>query len=120
MNNSSELRHLADSIAGLVTTITEIINTKVQTATNGAVQAHLPTPPTPPPLPTTVQVATCDPWLTKRLLAAHSHVSVRTIDTWLAKGYLSHYKIGRMVRFRLNDIQNEWDTKLKRQAFRTR
>jgi len=35
MNNSSEIHRLANSIAGLVVTITEIINTKVKEA-NGA------------------------------------------------------------------------------------
>jgi excisionase family DNA binding protein len=111
MNNSRELRRLADSIAGLVAAITEIINAKVQTATNDAVQVQPPT---------TVEAATYDPVLTKRQLAAHFQVSLRTIDNWCQKGHLPHYKIGRMVRFRLSDIQAAWDAKLKRLSCRSR
>ena len=117
MNNSQELRQLADSIAGLVAAITEIINAKVQTATHEAVQVQPPQPPQPQ---TTVEAATYDPVLTKRQLAAHLQVSLRTIDNWYQKGHLPHYKIGRMVRFRLSDIQTEWDAKLKRLSCRAR
>jgi excisionase family DNA binding protein len=111
MKNSAELHRLANSIAGLATTITEIISMKIQTATHDAMQSQPPT---------TVQVATYDPFLTKRQLAKHFQVSGRTIDNWCQMGHLPHYKIGRMVRFRLSDIQAEWDTKLKRLSCRSR
>jgi excisionase family DNA binding protein len=117
MNNASELHRLADSIAGLVAAITEIINAKVQTATHYAVQVQPPQPLQPP---TTVEAATYDPVLTKRQLAAHFQVSLRTIDNWCQKGHLPHYKIGRMVCFRLSDIEAEWDAKLKRLSCRSR
>src|SRR6266480_1292190 len=91
--NSSELHRMASSIAKLVTTVTEIIEAKVQAASRAAEQAQPPAP---------AQVATYDPIMTKRQLAAHVHVSVRTIDSWLQRGYLPHYKIGKIVRFRLS------------------
>ena len=117
MNDALELRRLADSIAGLVATITENINAKVQMATHDAAQAQPQQPPQPP---TTVEVATYDPVLTKRQLAAHFQVSLRTIDNWCQKGHLPHYKIGKIVRFKLSDIQAEWDAKLKRLSCRSR
>jgi excisionase family DNA binding protein len=118
MNNASELHRLADSITGLVAAITEIISMKVKTATHDGVQTQADAIQSRPPA--TVQVATYDQVLTKRQLAAHFQVSVRTIDNWIQKGYLPHYKIGRMVRFRLSDIQTEWDAKLKRLSYRSR
>ncbi len=102
MKNSPELHRLADSIAGLVATITEIVNAKVQTATHDAVPAQ-PQPLLQPPA--IVEVATHDPVLTKRQLATHFQVSLRTIDNWCQNGYLPHYKIGKVVRFRLGVIQ---------------
>lgn len=110
MNNSKELRHLADSIAGLVATITEIINTKVQTATHDAARLQPPT---------TVQVASYDPWLTRPQLAAHLQVSLRTIENWRRQGYLPHYKAGRLVRYKLSDIQVAWEARMKRDAHRS-
>jgi len=79
MNNSQELRRLADSIAGLVAAPTEIINAKVQIAIRDI---------TPSRPPATVQVAAYDPWLTRTQLAAHLHVSLRTIESWKQQGYL--------------------------------
>src|SRR5208282_4911842 len=118
MNNASELHRLADSIAGLVETITEIINSAVQMAARGDVQAQAGA--LQPQSPATVQVATYDPVLTKRQLAAHLQVSLRTIDNWCQKGHLPHYKVGKIVRFKLSDIQAEWDAKLKRLSRRSR
>jgi excisionase family DNA binding protein len=118
MNKASEQHRLADSISGLIATITEIINSTVQMAARGDVQVQAGA--LQPQSPATVQVATYDPVLTKRQLAAHFQVSLRTIDNWCQKGHLPHYKIGRMVRFRLSDIQAEWDAKLKRLSCRSR
>ena len=77
MNNSSEVHRLANSIAGLVTAITEIITTKLRATTDAAVQ---PQPPTPTP------VAIYDPILTRQQLAAHFQVSLRTVGAWINKG----------------------------------
>ncbi len=117
-NNSLELRRLADSISSLAATITEIINAKIQTATHDGVQTQVGA--VQPQPSATFQVAMYDPVLTKRQLATHFQVSLRTIDNWCQKGHLPHYKIGRRVRFRLSDIQTEWNAKLKRLSCRSR
>jgi excisionase family DNA binding protein len=111
MSNPSQIHHLANSITGLVASITEIINAKVQASTDAAAQKQSPVQ-TP--------VANYDPLLTKRQLAAHMQVSVRTIDHWKEKGCLPYYKIGRVVRFRLSDIQRDWEAKHKRHSYRSR
>jgi excisionase family DNA binding protein len=36
-------------------------------------------------------------------------VSQRTIETWMEKGYLPYYKLGRKVLFKLTDVQRHWD-----------
>jgi len=108
MNNSSELHLMATSITRLVTTITEIINAKVQAAAHGALEVQ-------PQAGGTFELI-----LTKRQLAARLNVSQRTIDNWIKKRCLPYYRLGRMVRFRLSDIESEWDAKHKVHCFRSR
>jgi excisionase family DNA binding protein len=107
-SSSPEIKRLADSIAGLVTAITDMIKMQVQDATHAAVQAKPMAEPCSP-APATLY----DPVMTKRQLAAHLHVSLRTIDNWQKKGYLPYYKIGKIVRFKLSDVQGALDGKLK-------
>jgi excisionase family DNA binding protein len=108
MSNSSEAHRLANSIAGLVASITEIINAKVAASTDVLVQVR-------PPVPTSV--APYDPILTKRQLAAHMQVSLRTVQNWMEKGSLPYYKIGKTVRFRLSDVKRNWDAKHKKHSY---
>ena len=117
MNNSEEVRRLADSIAGLVNTITEIISAEVKTAIKNNTPQAQPQAPAQNPAP---QMQACDPILSKRQLSAHFQVSLRTINNWMKRKYLSYYKIGKMVRFRLSDIQSDWDAKLKLHSYESR
>ena len=112
MNKTSDLRRLNAQIATLATTITDIIKAEVQaTATAAATAAATAKPPAAQAA--NAQATPYDPVLTKRQLALHFQVSARTIENWCQRGYLSYYKVGKVVRFRLSDIQNEWDAKLK-------
>ena len=43
--------------------------------------------------------------LTKQQLAKHYHCSMRTIDNWMMEGITPYYKIGRIVRFRLDEVE---------------
>jgi excisionase family DNA binding protein len=118
MNNSSELQRLADSIANLVSTITEIINAKAQAATAHATQAEAQVPARS--VPATARTPCADPIMNKRQLAGHLQVSVRTIDNLMERGYLPHYKIGKIVRFKLSDVHDNLDARHKRHAYRSR
>ena len=99
---------MVNSISALVTTNTEIINAKVQAAAHGASEAQ-------PQAGGTFELI-----LTKRQLAARLNVSQRTIDNWIKKRCVPYYRIGRMVRFRLSDIESEWDANHKLHSFRSR
>jgi excisionase family DNA binding protein len=48
-----------------------------------------------------------DPVLTKRELAARLRVTVRTIDGWMKERYLPYLKIGRSVRFRWSEVDQQ-------------
>jgi excisionase family DNA binding protein len=47
--------------------------------------------------------------LTKAESAHYCHVQTRTIDNWMKRGLIPYYKIGKAVRFRLEDIQAHLD-----------
>ncbi len=44
-------------------------------------------------------------YLTKIEVAELLRLTPRAIDSWMARGLLPYYKIGKTVRFRLRDIQ---------------
>jgi excisionase family DNA binding protein len=47
---------------------------------------------------------TPDEFITKAELAARMKVTTRTIDSWMAKGYVPFRKIGRTVRFSWSEV----------------
>jgi len=62
--------------------------------------------PSTPTLAQSVTTSTSShhsPWLRETEAAAYAHVSVRTIQRWIARG-LPHYAIGGVVLFRQEDI----------------
>jgi excisionase family DNA binding protein len=42
--------------------------------------------------------------LGKREMAPQLRISRRTLDLWMAKGWVPYFKIGRSVRFKLDDV----------------
>ena len=42
--------------------------------------------------------------LGKREMAPQLRISRRTLDLWMAKGWVPYFKIGRSVRFKLEDV----------------
>ena len=52
-------------------------------------------------------------YLTKPEVAQLLRLTTRAIDTWMARGLLPYYKIGRTVRFRLSDIQDHLNNNCK-------
>jgi len=62
--------------------------------------------PSTPTLAQSVTTSTSShnsPWLREAEAAAYAHVSVRTIQRWIARG-LPHYAIGGVVLFQREDI----------------
>jgi excisionase family DNA binding protein len=47
--------------------------------------------------------------LTKTESAQYCQVQTRTIDNWMKRGLIPYYKIGKSVRFRIDDIQTHLD-----------
>jgi hypothetical protein len=45
-----------------------------------------------------------DGLLNKHGLAPKLHISVRTLDGWMQRGWVPYIKLGRTVRFKLEDV----------------
>jgi excisionase family DNA binding protein len=45
-----------------------------------------------------------DGLLTKRGLAPRLEISTRTLSDWMRRGWIPYIKIGKSVRFRLDDV----------------
>ena len=54
-----------------------------------------------------------DAYLTKAEVALRLRKTTRTVDSYMARGILPYFKIGRSVLFRWADIQNHLDTNYK-------
>lgn len=103
MNSTpSETKRLADAVASLATTITEIIEVRLQ-ATGTRLEVKIDEKGRV--LETQVAQKTLQPIFNKRQAADYYNVSVRTIENWLSKGYLPYYKIGKMIRIPMQEAE---------------
>lgn len=105
MNEKSDTKRLADAVANIAATITEIIELKVkelaQTANSsrpasGGIESLSPT----------------EGWASFQVTADHLKVSRRTLSTWMKRGYVPYIKIGKGIRFKLSEV----DEAMKRRA----
>jgi excisionase family DNA binding protein len=85
MRQSPQERRLAEGVAALAATITEIINERLQEMR--------------PPVTERVVEQGPDPFITTTELMERVGVSRRTLYDWMRKGYVPYIRIGRSVRF---------------------
>jgi excisionase family DNA binding protein len=92
--NDTNTKRLAAAVSGLSETICQIISDQVQELVAS----------TRDELRQQVQANKCEPFLTKKEMAAELHASVRALDGWMQRGIVPYYKIGRNVRFRSTEV----------------
>jgi len=84
-------------VAGLAAAIAEIIEATVRQTWDkqleGAVQLEQIEP-----------ASIRESWVTKKVVAKHFGITLRTIDNWMKRGLLPHIRMGRNVRFKLCDV----------------
>lgn len=97
MDEISENKRLANAVAGIAATITEIIDARMQQL-GMAVENK-------------VAMRTIEPLLNRKQVAEYFQVTIRTIENWSRAGYLPYYKVGSEVRYRLSDIMALWNEK---------
>jgi predicted DNA-binding transcriptional regulator AlpA len=107
--NPSETKRLADAVAGIAATISEIIDARLKKAIE--TQAGLPSAL----LPNTASPKAMEGWVNKRDVAKHLNISVRSVDNWMAKGVLPHIRLGqKRVFFKLSEVDEAINRRFKR------
>ncbi len=107
MNSNPEIARAAREIASSLAKILELFFDEAQrtlgTIASKPSQISAISPISAPPATRPENPAEAV-WVSKREMAKHLGVSVRTIDTWMARRRLPHVKLGRTVRFNLRDV----------------
>ena len=103
MNISPETERLQNALAELASSIVKIINDRVDQAALGSVPASLP-----------AQIGLAEPkadvqMVGKEEVAKMLGMTIRTVDNWMGRGLLPYFKIGRSVRFRMDDVVQHLD-----------
>jgi hypothetical protein len=99
MNNISDTKRLADAIDSLAVTMMGIVGERLKAIADAQERR--------------IARQTVEPMLTKKQVADHSQVDVRTITIWLERGYLSYCKASHSVRFKGTDVQKYWDARFR-------
>jgi excisionase family DNA binding protein len=110
MNNPSETKRLADAVAAIAATITEIINAKVKESSEGRAAAEVVSRQQ-----TEFSVA-IERWVNKKDVAQHFKISVRTVENWMKRGLLPYIRTGKNVRFKLSEADETVNRRIKVQG----
>ena len=107
MRNTSDIQRLAEAVANIATTITEIIESRIRETAAGAKAAeaahggiNMLTP--------------AEGWVGKKQAAEHFNVSPRTFFySWMKIGVIPYVRIGRSVRFKLSAVDEAMKRRLE-------
>jgi excisionase family DNA binding protein len=59
------------------------------------------------------QAPISDTLKTKREAARYLHIGTRTLDDWMKRKMIPFFKIGKVVRFRVSDLDSTLDKKFR-------
>jgi excisionase family DNA binding protein len=48
--------------------------------------------------------ATAEPYIGKRELARRLSIKFRTVDSWISRGWIPYYKVGKYVLFKWSEV----------------
>lgn len=96
MNSSPEHQRLAETLTQLVEAIGSLVGKKIEESVKKTAPAASPQ--------RAYEVINPERVLNKQEMAEYLGVSLRTVDNWIHRGQLPHWRIGKCVRFRLGDV----------------
>ena len=109
MHHKADTERLAEAVANIAATITEIIELKIKELAEVASTAE----------PTRGGMAALTPaegWVGKRAAAEHLKISSGTLNNWMKKGVIPYMRIGRSVRFKLSEVDAAINRRLEAEA----
>lgn len=108
-SNPSETKRLADAVANIAATISEIIEARLKKS----IETHTGLPSAL--WPDAASPKAMEGWVRKKDVAKHLNISVRTVDNWMSKGVLPHIRLGeRGVFFKLSEVDEAVNRRFKR------
>ena len=109
MNDKSDTKRLAEAVANIATTITEIIELKIKELAEAAKAEE-------PLCGGMSRLTSAEGWVGKKAAAEHLKISVRSVDNWMKKGLIPYIRIGRGVRIKLSEVDEMLNRRLKVEA----
>ena len=105
MNDKSDAKRLAEAVANLAATITEIIDSKVRQLADSAKAGE--------PVPGGIdKLSPAEGWASVQVVVGHLGISRRTLNTWMAKGFIPYVRIGRRILFKLSSVDEAMKRRL--------
>ena len=98
MNTSEDTVRLQNALAGIATAIINIISDRVEQALTGNGQIRHQAQVGFHEAKADVQM------VGKKEVAKMLGMTIRTVDNWMGRGLLPYFKIGRSVRFKMDDV----------------
>ena len=107
MNDTFNVSRLEEAVSRLATTITEVIDFKVK-------QLALAKIPRGASVCDAIQkISQTEKWVGKKEAAEHLKISLRSLDNWMRKRYIPYIRLGRSVRFKLSEIDETVNRRLR-------
>jgi len=107
MNTIPDTKRLADAVVTLASTLVEIMTERLRVIAETQKLSIAQKTIEP------IMQKSIESFMTKKQVAEHFQVCLRTIDTWMSKGYLPYYRLNRKVLFKLSDVHRHLDEKYR-------
>ena len=106
MSNTSDTNRLAEAVANIATTITEIIELKIRELTEATKACK--------PVHGGINMLTAaEGWTDRRETAAHLKISLRTLYNWMEKELILCVRMGKHARFKLSAVDEAMNRRLR-------
>jgi excisionase family DNA binding protein len=105
MNDKSDTKRLAEAVANIAITITEIIDSKMRELAQAASSSG----------PASFRInrfPAAEGWVSLQETAEHLKISRRTMYDWMKRGFVPHIRIGRGIRFKLSEVDEAMKRRL--------
>ena len=106
MSNTSDTKRLAEAVANIATTITEIIELKIRELTEATKAAE-------PVHGGINMLSRADGWVGKKEAAEHLKIGQSTLSNWIRKELIPYVRLGRSVRFKLSQVDEAMNRRLR-------
>ena len=99
MDKPTDKKRVADAIDALAVTLMEIMGDRLKAIAEAQERR--------------IAEQSWEPMLTKKQLGERFQIDVRTVTSWMKKGYLPYYGATHSVRFKWSEVQKYWEARFR-------